>query len=316
MAPAAPPSAGAFGEAPTPWRRSGPSAPLSSMVCPPRTPSPTTGLRIERFCAVNLTMALPRRRLLAPALGLILLPGMASGLADAGARGPDVTDGKASEVAPVVTPQTEAFPLSNVRLLAGPFRHAMDLDHAYLLSLEPDRLLHSFRLNAGLPSVAKPYGGWMTPGRTGCAEFVGHYLSACALMYASTGDERLRENANQVVAGLGQCQDKLGTGYLHTKPDNFTTRGEAPAGVVVPNPQAHGRTAGCVCLLRQRASPRNRPQARRLGQAPVPTNSATSECRRCSQSNTAESTRPSPTFMRLPGKRGISSSRCDSTIWR
>jgi len=60
---------------------------------------------------------------------------------------------------------------------------------------------------------------------------VGHYLSACALMYASTGDERLRQNANQVVTGFGQCQDKLGTGYLHTKPDCFTTRSEAPLGL-------------------------------------------------------------------------------------
>ena len=71
----------------------------------------------------------------------------------------------------------------------------------------------------------------MTPGRVSCAEFVGHYLSACALLYASTGDERLRERTDAVVTGFGQCQAKLGTGYLHTKPDNFTTRGEAPLGL-------------------------------------------------------------------------------------
>ncbi len=127
--------------------------------------------------------------------------------------------------------QAEPFPLEQVRLLDGPFRHAMELDRAYLLSLDPDRLLHSFRLNAGLPSTAKPYGGWMTPGRVSCAEFVGHYLSACALMYASTGDERLKEHANRVVTGFAQCQDKLGAGYLHTKPDRFTTPGEAPLGL-------------------------------------------------------------------------------------
>ncbi len=51
------------------------------------------------------------------------------------------------------------------------------------------------------------------------------------MMYASSGDGRLKGNANQVVAGLGQCQEKLGTGYLHTKPDNFTNRGEAPLGL-------------------------------------------------------------------------------------
>ncbi|MGA2747456.1 MAG: beta-L-arabinofuranosidase domain-containing protein [Verrucomicrobiota bacterium] len=135
------------------------------------------------------------------------------------------------KVAPIVPLRAEPFPLQNVRLSQGPFRHAMELDLAYLLSLDPDRLLYSFRLNAGLPSTAKPYGGWMTPGRVSCAEFVGHYLSACALMYASTGDERLRQKANLVVAGFGQCQDSLGTGYLHTKPDNFSTQGQAPLGL-------------------------------------------------------------------------------------
>ncbi|MGD0573464.1 MAG: beta-L-arabinofuranosidase domain-containing protein, partial [Sedimentisphaerales bacterium] len=84
------------------------------------------------------------------------------------------------KVSPVVIPKAEPFALEDVRLLEGPFQHAMELDHKYLLSLDADRLLHSFRLNAGLVSNAKPYGGWMTPGRVSCAEFVGHYLSACA----------------------------------------------------------------------------------------------------------------------------------------
>ncbi|MGO8675351.1 MAG: beta-L-arabinofuranosidase domain-containing protein [Limisphaerales bacterium] len=165
------------------------------------------------------------------------------------------------KVAPAVALKAEPFPLRDIRLLDGPFRHAMELDHAYLLSLEPDRLLHSFRLNAGLRSVAKPYGGWMTPGHTGCAEFVGHYLSACALMYASTGDERLRENANQVVAGLGQCQDKLGTGYLHTKPDNFTTRAEAPLGLWY---QIHKLMAGLLEVYAGCDNPQGLEIARKL----------------------------------------------------
>src|SRR5271157_1877563 len=111
-----------------------------------------------------------------------------------------------AKVPPVVALEAEPFPLQNVRLLEGPFRHAMELDHTYLLSLEPDRLLHSFRLNAGLSSTARPYGGWMTPGRVSCAEFVGHYLSACAMMCASTGDEQLKQNADQVVSGFRECQ--------------------------------------------------------------------------------------------------------------
>ncbi len=166
------------------------------------------------------------------------------------------------EVSPAITLQAEPFPLQNVRLLDGPFRHAMELDHNYLLTLEPDRLLHSFRLNAGLPSVAKPYGGWMTPGRVSCAEFVGHYLSACAMMYASTGDPQLKLRADEVVAGLGECQDKLGTGYVHTKPDNFTSRSEAPLGLWY---QIHKIMAGLLDVYIYCDNPQALQIARKLG---------------------------------------------------
>jgi DUF1680 family protein len=124
--------------------------------------------------------------------------------------------------------QVQAFPLTDVRLLDGPFRHAMQMDHRYLLSLDPERLLHVFRLNAGIPSNATPYGGWMNPKHNSRGEFVGHYLSACARMAALTGDKQLQSQAERVVAGLAACQQKFGNGYLHTHPDKFTARCEAP----------------------------------------------------------------------------------------
>src|SRR5271166_6217169 len=68
------------------------------------------------------------------------------------------------EMTPVVAPQAQAFPLTQVRLLDGPFRDAMLRDQKYLLSLDPDRFLYNFRNNVGLPSLAQPYGGWDSPG--------------------------------------------------------------------------------------------------------------------------------------------------------
>jgi len=41
--------------------------------------------------------------------------------------------------------KAHAFALQDVRLLDGPFKQAMMLDQEYLLSLDPDRLLHNFR---------------------------------------------------------------------------------------------------------------------------------------------------------------------------
>ena len=144
-------------------------------------------------------------------------------------EGVDARVGSAvTHLTPVVKFGAAPFRLQDVRLLAGPLQHAMELDRDYLLSLDADRLLHVFRLNAGLPSAAKPYGGWMAPDHRSRGEFVGLYLSACAEMYASTGDERVKDKANQVVAGLAQCQEQLGNGFLHTFPDTFTSRCEAP----------------------------------------------------------------------------------------
>jgi len=133
-----------------------------------------------------------------------------------------------NRVTPVVKFGAVPFPLQDVRLLDGPLRRAMELDRDYLLSLDADRLLHVFRIGAGLPSTAKPYGGWMAPDHRSRGEFVGLYLSACAEMYASTGDQRVKETADRVVAGLAECQAQLGGGFLHTHPDTFTTRCEAP----------------------------------------------------------------------------------------
>ena len=38
-------------------------------------------------------------------------------------------------------PSVSVFDLSDVHLLEGPFRHAMEMDQAYILVLNPDRLL-------------------------------------------------------------------------------------------------------------------------------------------------------------------------------
>lgn len=48
------------------------------------------------------------------------------------------------------------FSLKQVTLLDGPFKEAMDRDAAYLIQLDPDRLLHMFRVTAGLPSDSQP----------------------------------------------------------------------------------------------------------------------------------------------------------------
>jgi DUF1680 family protein len=121
--------------------------------------------------------------------------------------------------------KVQPFPMKQVRLGRGLCQQAMEADRRYLHSLPPDRLLHTFRINAGFPSPAQPLGGWEAPDCELRGHYAGgHYLSACALMYASTGDEDLKANANRVVAELAKCQQALKSGYLSAFPIEFFDR--------------------------------------------------------------------------------------------
>jgi DUF1680 family protein/beta-glucanase (GH16 family) len=150
------------------------------------------------------------------------------------------------KVKPVVPLKAIPFDLEDVRLLPGAFRHAMELDEKYVLALDPDRLLHTFRLTAGLDSKARPLGGWEAPRVELRGHFTGHYLSACALLYASTGDERFKARGNQVVEGLAQCQQKLGSGYLSAFPEEFIDRVEQRRRVWAPWYTLHKILAGLL----------------------------------------------------------------------
>ena len=129
------------------------------------------------------------------------------------------------------------FELSDVRLLDGPFHDNMAHDQAYLLSLEPDRLLSRFRAEAGLAPKGPAYGGWESEGVAG--HTLGHYLSACSLMYAATGDGRFRDRVTYIVDQLAECQDHVAAGgYVGAVPDwrnvfgNLKARGGAMIGWV------------------------------------------------------------------------------------
>src|SRR5216684_3793839 len=106
------------------------------------------------------------------------------------------------------------LPLSAVRLTGGPLKHAQELDAAYLLKLEPDRMMAYFRKRAGLEPKAAGYGGWDGDGKNLTGHIAGHYLSAVSLMYAATGDARFKERADYLVKEMKEVQDKNGDGYL------------------------------------------------------------------------------------------------------
>ncbi|HVN99242.1 MAG TPA: glycoside hydrolase family 127 protein [Steroidobacteraceae bacterium] len=110
------------------------------------------------------------------------------------------------------SPQAQPLPLAAVRLRASDFAEALEANRMALRRLDPDRLLHTFRVYAGLPPKAPGYGGWEAD--TIAGHTLGHYLSALSLCGQQTGDPELRRRATYIVGELAFVQARRGSGYV------------------------------------------------------------------------------------------------------
>jgi len=131
--------------------------------------------------------------------------------------------------------KTAAVPRADVRLLGGPFHGNQQRNLAYLLFLDPDRMLRSFRINYGLPARAMPIGGWESPTSMIRGHVTGHLLSALAWAYAGTGTtaddpgrRALQAKGDYLVAQLASMQARApragySGGYLSAFPEQYFT---------------------------------------------------------------------------------------------
>jgi DUF1680 family protein len=115
------------------------------------------------------------------------------------------------------------FPLKDVTLLDGPFKHARDLNIQTLLQYDVDRLLAPYRKEAGLPAKASAYPNWEgLDGHIG-----GHYLSAMAINYAATNNAECKRRMEYMISELKACQaaneinnSEWGRGYAGGMPNS------------------------------------------------------------------------------------------------
>ena len=142
--------------------------------------------------------------------------------------------------------KVKPFPLQQVRLKPGLFFDAAERNRRYMLQISPNRLLHMFRVTAGLPSTAQPLGGWEQPVNELRGHFMGHYLSACAMNSAHAGDTTLREIGDRLVTQLARCQKEHGNGYLGAFPEEFFDRLRAGQNVWAPFYTLHKIMAGLL----------------------------------------------------------------------
>ncbi len=143
------------------------------------------------------------------------------------------------------------FPLGAVTLLPGPLASNTGRTHNYLHFLDPDRLLHMFRLNVGLPSSAQACGGWESPTTQLRGHSLGHVLTALAQAYASTGNTSFKTKGDYIVAQLAICQSRavqtgFNTGYLAAFPESFIDRVELRQDVWAPYYTLHKIMAGLL----------------------------------------------------------------------
>lgn len=157
---------------------------------------------------------------------------------------------KKETIAPL---QVKSFDLKDIRLLPSRFRENMMRDSTWMVSIEVNRLLHSFRTSAGV--FAGREGGYMTVKKLGGWESLdcelrghttGHLLSAYGLMYAATGSEIFKLKGDSIVNGLVEVQKALGNGYLSAFPEELINRNLLGTSVWAPWYTLHKLFSGLI----------------------------------------------------------------------
>ncbi|KAA9035679.1 hypothetical protein FW778_20870 [Ginsengibacter hankyongi] len=117
------------------------------------------------------------------------------------------------------------FPLSDVKLLDGPFKQARDLNIHTLLQYKVDRLLAPYLKEVGLTPKDSSYTNWEgLDGHIG-----GHYLSALAMNVAATNNSECKRRMLYMISELKACQEAntknhpgWGAGYVGGVPNSKT----------------------------------------------------------------------------------------------
>jgi DUF1680 family protein len=174
-----------------------------------------------------------------------------AGMTVAGSALPLAAPVTAAALRPDVGVSVFPFPLNQVSLLDSPFRANMTRTLSYLSFVDPDRLLHTFRLNVGLPSSAQPVGGWEAPDVELRGHSTGHLLTALAQAFANTRDTQYKTKGDAIVGVLATCQSRAGaagfnTNFLAAWPESMIDRVEAGTSVWAPYYTLHKIMAGLL----------------------------------------------------------------------
>jgi uncharacterized protein len=102
------------------------------------------------------------------------------------------------------------FDLCQVTLQDSVFTENRDRDEEFLLFCNDDQMLYNFREAAGLDTKkVTPLDGWDAPECKLRGHTTGHYLTALAQAYKSSGDSKFKRKLDYMVRELGECQEVM-----------------------------------------------------------------------------------------------------------
>lgn len=151
-------------------------------------------------------------------------------------------------------PKVYAFDLDEVKLLDSRFKENMQRDINWLMSINVNSLLHSFRTNAGVYSgieggynSTKKIAGWESLDCELRGHTTGHILSALALLYGNTKENKYKIKGDSIVTGLAEVQKALNqNGYLSAFPQELINRNLEGKPVWAPWYTLHKILAGLI----------------------------------------------------------------------
>ena len=143
---------------------------------------------------------------------------------------------------------------SSVNLTDGELIRRRNDNREYLMSLTNRNLLYNYELEATLTHDAcipeGIHGGWESPTCQLRGHFLGHWLSAAAMLIRDTGDIELKAKADTIVKRLADCQEANGGQWVASIPEKYLYRIAAGKGIWAPHYTIHKTFMGLVDMYR------------------------------------------------------------------
>lgn len=120
---------------------------------------------------------------------------------------------------------------TKTKLENGLFKQRSDVNKDYLMELKSMALLQNFYLEAGIimpgvqivpdPKAIDLHWGWEAPMCQLRGHFLGHWISAASMLYATYKDQQLKAKIDYIIDELEKCQELNGGEWIGSIPEKY-----------------------------------------------------------------------------------------------